>query len=127
MGIGYNRMRLCSPVRSKGALFNGVVPTSLTNEDVHVLCSEVKIMLAKRAIEVVPPSQASTGLLPRPKKGQWSQTHPKSKTSEPGPNKALIQNYFETDPLADTPRDWFFSLDLKDVFFTDSLPITGAS
>lgn len=50
VGFENNKMRLRTEIRSEAPLFNSVVLSYVTAEDVHVFRSEVKSMLVKRAI-----------------------------------------------------------------------------
>ncbi len=54
-------MRLLTTVRSK--FFSGVVPTLVQSKDAPILCSEVMALLAKGAIEMVPPALSESGFL----------------------------------------------------------------
>ncbi len=41
--------------------FSGVVPTSVQSKDAHILRSEVRNLMAKGAVEMVPPAQSESG------------------------------------------------------------------
>ncbi len=42
-------------------LFSGMVPTSVQSKDAHILRSEVMTLLAKGAVEMIPPAQSESG------------------------------------------------------------------
>ncbi len=89
--------------------FSGMVPTSVQSKDAHVLHSEVMTLLAKGAIETVPPAQSESGFyslyLLVPKKGWRPPAHPRSQTPESRPHEEIVQDdHAEADPLANSHR-----------------------
>lgn len=49
-----------------------MVPTSVQSEDAHIICTEVMNLLAKRAVEMVPPAESELGiysLVPKKERG----------------------------------------------------------
>ncbi len=99
-----------------------MVPTSVQNKDTHVLRSEVRNLLAKRAAETVPPAQSKSGFY-----SHYILILKKDGGLRPildlrHLNHALIKLLFRMTTLKQIlvqirPEDWFFSLDLKDAYF----------
>ncbi len=102
--------------------FSGVVSTSVQSKNAYVLRAEVKNLLAKGAVEMVPPAQSVSGfysryfLVPRKDVGLWPILELRHL------NRALMKRPFRMTTLKQIlsqigPGDWFFSLDLKDAYF----------
>ncbi len=114
---GYSLQFAQRPLR-----FNGVVSTSVHSKNAHVLWAEVKNLLAKGAVETVPPAQRESGFYSRyflvPKKDGG--LRPILNLGRL--NHALMKWPFRMTTLKQIlsqicPGDWFFSLDLKDAYF----------
>ena len=102
--------------------FHGVVTTSVHNENAHVLRAEVKNLLVKGAIEIVPPAHRDSGFYSRyflvPKKDGGLRPILDLRHL----NRALMRRRFRMITLKQIlsqirSGDWFFSLDLKDAYF----------
>lgn len=76
--------------------FSGVIMSDVPDGDATVLRAEVRSLLSKQAIEVVPAESMKSGLYSRyflvPKKRWGSSSYSGFETAEPCVSKALIQN-----------------------------------
>ncbi len=75
--------------------FRGVRFTSVLNKDAPVLHAEVAVLLAKDAIELVPPAEMKSGfysLLHHTQERRWVTTNLGPAHSEPGPSLAPVQD-----------------------------------
>ncbi len=102
--------------------FSGVVPTLFQSKNAHVLRSEVMALLAKGAVERVPPAQSESRFYSRyflvPKKDGGLRPILDLRYL----NRTLMRRLFRMITLKQIlsqicPGDWFFSLDLKDAYF----------
>ncbi len=89
--------------------FRGVLTTTVRSENAQVVRAEVRNLLEKGAIEIIPPAQSESGflqpLLPRPQKRRRPVTYSKSQTPELRPDEKVFQDdNFETGPPANIPR-----------------------
>ncbi len=77
--------------------FSGVLETSVAARNAPVLREEIAVLLAKDAIEPVPPAEMRQGflqpLLHRTQERRWSSTNPGFATPEPGPAQVDAQAY----------------------------------
>ncbi len=113
--------------------FCGVVSTSIQRSNAHVLRAEVMSLLAKGAMETVPPAQSESGFYSR-----YFLVSKKDGGLRPildlrHLNCALMKRPFRMITskqilLQICPGDWFFSPDLKDAYFhIQKAPTTGGS
>ncbi len=76
--------------------FRGIHFTSVKAVDAPVLRAEIAVLLAKDAIEPVPPADMRTGFYSPyfivPKKRRWVETNLGSARPEPGPSQASVQD-----------------------------------
>ncbi len=105
--------------------FRGVHFTSVKAVDTHVLRAEIAVLLAKDAIELVPPADMKSGfyspyfIVPRK---WWVTTDLGSASFESEPSQATVQDaHTETHFECVRPRDWFAAIDLKDAYFHVSI------
>ncbi len=102
--------------------FSGVVPTLVQSTDTHVLRSEVMNLLAKRAVETVPPAQSESGFY-----NHYFLILKKDGGLRPildlrHLNRVLMRQPFRMITLKQIlsqvyPGDWLFLLDMKDTYF----------
>ncbi len=122
VGYGDNKMRLFTPIRSKTPAFQ--------QRGLHLGAGRERSRSALRGDNVAGKRSHRNGsssfervrllqpLLPRPQKGWQPPAHPRSQTPESRPHERAVQDdHAEADPLTDSHRDWFCSLDLKDAYF----------
>ncbi len=102
--------------------FRGVLATTVRSENTQVLRAEVMNLLEKGAIEIVPTAQSESGFYSRyflvPKKDGGLRPILDLRLL----NYALMKRSFRMITLKQIllqicPRDWFMSLDLKDMYF----------
>ncbi len=86
-----------------------MLATKVRSENAQVLRREVRHLLEKGAIGIVPPAQSESGFYSRyflvPQKRQRPATYSRPQTPELRHDKKLVQDdHLETDPLANMPR-----------------------
>ncbi len=104
---GYSLQFAQRPLR-----FSGMVPTSVQSRDAHVLRSEVKNLLAKGAIEMVPPAQSELGFYSR-----YFLVPKKDGGLRPILDLRRLNHALNRSSRQIRPENLFFSLDLKDAYF----------
>ncbi|KAI2666671.1 Transposon Ty3-G Gag-Pol polyprotein [Labeo rohita] len=102
--------------------FSGVMVSDVQERDAPVLRAEIRSLLAKQAIEVVPPENMECGLysryFPVPKKDGGLRPILDLRPL----NRALAKREFKMITVKQIlahiqPGDWFISVDLKDAYF----------
>ncbi len=103
--------------------FSGMVPILVQSKDAHVLPSEVMALLAKGAVEMVPPAQSESGFYSHyfliPKKDGGLRPILDFRVPELCPHEMASFRMITLKQILSQicPGDWFFSLDLKDAYF----------
>ncbi|XP_051756701.1 uncharacterized protein LOC127516273 [Ctenopharyngodon idella] len=108
LGFEHNKTRLCTPIRSKGPVFQRCGPNLCGKQGCACPAFRGKCHAGERGHRSGPYSTELVGVLqqvlPRPQKRWRPPAHPRSQTAEQGPNKVLIQNdHFEADLPTNTP------------------------
>ncbi len=117
-----HQTRLCDSVRRRPPKFRGIHFTSVKAVDAPVLRAEIAVLLAKDAIEPVPPADMRTGFYSPyfivPKKGGGLRPildlRVLNRALHKLPFKMLTQKRIFG---CIRPQDWFAAIDLKDAYF----------
>ncbi len=122
LGSGDNKTRLHTSINSQTPWFCGVVSKYVQLSTTHVLRAEVMSLLAKGAVEMVPPAQSESGSYSRyflvPKKDGGLRPILDLRHL----NRALMKRPFRMITSKQIlsqicPGDWSFSLYLNDAYF----------
>ncbi len=106
--------------------FRGIRLTSVVNKDASVLRAEVTVLLAKDAIELVPPAEMKTGFYSPyfivPKKGRGLRPILDLRLLNWGLHKLPFRMLTQRRIFRCIhPFDWFAAIDLKDAYFIVSI------
>ncbi len=117
-------MRFSSP--SDLPSIAGIHFTSVKAADAPILRAEIAVLLAKDAIEPVPPADMRSGFYSPyfivTQERRWIKTNLGSARLEPGSSQAPVQNAHTEMHLWVRPsQDWFAAIDLKDAYFHVSI------
>ncbi len=122
----HNSTRLRDSVRQATSQFSGILETSVRAQNAPVLREEIAVLLAKGAIEPVPPAEMRQGFYSPyfivPKKGGGLRPILDLRLL----NRALHRLPFKMLThrrmiKCVQPRDWFAAIDLKDAYFHVSI------
>ncbi len=106
--------------------FNGVLETSVAVRNAPVLCEEIAVLLAKDAIEPVPPAEMRQGFYSRyfivPKKGGGLRPILDLRVLNRALHKLPFKMLTHRRMIkCIQPQDWFAAIDLKDAYFHVSI------
>ncbi len=122
----HNSTRLRDSVRQATSKFNGVIETSVAVRKAPVLREEIAVLLAKDAIEAVPPAEMRQGFYSPyfivPKKGGGLRPILDLRVLNRALHKLPFKMLTHRRMIkCIQPQDWFAAIDLKDAYATQTV------